>query len=90
MEPNTKESISKVDGMVRDSSIYILAIAFNPSSSHLLFWLLLGHGVYHYPDGRCYSGEYKDDRPNGKGIQTASDGTILYDGQWTMGEFIGA
>jgi hypothetical protein len=52
--------------------------------------LFVGHGVYHYPDGRCYSGEYKDDRPNGKGIQTGSDGTILYDGQWTMGEFIGA
>jgi len=45
--------------------------------------------TYHYPDGRIYSGAYKDDRPNGHGTQTNADGTILYDGDWGMGEFIG-
>jgi hypothetical protein len=48
-----------------------------------------GRGVYHYPDGRIYSGQYNDDRPNGRGKQTDPDGAVLYDGQWRMGEFIG-
>jgi len=47
-----------------------------------------GLGEYLYPDGRRYTGEYKDDRLHGQGVQTSSDGTVLYEGQWTMGEFI--
>jgi hypothetical protein len=47
-----------------------------------------GQGKYWYADGRCYSGEYKDDRPNGQGKQTDSDGSVLYDGEWNLGEFI--
>ena len=48
-----------------------------------------GRGVYHYPDGRVYNGQYKDDRPHGRGKQTDAHGAILYNGQWSMGEFIG-
>jgi hypothetical protein len=47
-----------------------------------------GQGTYWYADGRSYSGEYKDDRPNGQGKQTDSDGSVLYDGEWNLGEFI--
>ena len=49
---------------------------------------IIGMGEYLYPDGRRYTGEYKDDRIHGQGIQTASDGQVLYEGKWTMGEFI--
>ena len=49
---------------------------------------LEGEGVYHYPDGRCYRGEYLDDRPDGLGTEIAADGTILYDGHWSAGEFV--
>jgi hypothetical protein len=48
-----------------------------------------GTGVYTYADGRCYAGSYKDDRPHGYGKMTSSDGTVLYDGMWQLGEFIG-
>lgn len=47
-----------------------------------------GPGTYVYADGRCYKGQYKDDRPHGYGIMTASDGVVLYDGQWELGEFL--
>jgi hypothetical protein len=49
-----------------------------------------GTGVYTYADGRCYTGSYKDDRPHGYGKMTSSDGTVLYDGMWQLGEFVGA
>lgn len=48
-----------------------------------------GEGDYSYADGRCYTGNYKDDRPDGYGVLKAADGTILYDGMWQLGEFIG-
>jgi len=47
-----------------------------------------GRGAYNYPDGRRYEGEYQADRPHGIGRQIAADGSVLYDGQWNMGEFI--
>ena len=50
-----------------------------------------GQGRYQYPDGRTFVGEYHEDRPHGYGVMTAADGTtILYDGMWQLGEFIGA
>jgi hypothetical protein len=55
----------------------------------IIIIIIAGRGVYHYPDGRIYSGQYKDDRPNGRGKQTDPDGGVLYDGQWRMGEFLG-
>lgn len=51
-------------------------------------FLLVGLGVYNYPDGRCYTGQYRDDRRHGVGSETAADGTILYSGNWSNGEFI--
>lgn len=34
-------------------------------------------------------GEYLDDRPHGYGIETDKDGIVLYDGNWSNGEFLG-
>jgi hypothetical protein len=48
-----------------------------------------GEGIYTYPDKRCYTGAYHDDRPHGYGKMTSADGTVLYDGMWQLGEFIG-
>jgi len=48
-----------------------------------------GMGEYVYADGRTYRGEYKDDRPHGYGVEVAKDDTVVYDGNWAFGEFIG-
>jgi hypothetical protein len=48
-----------------------------------------GRGVYVYADGRCYTGCYQDDRPHGYGVMTSADGSVLYDGMWQLGEFLG-
>jgi hypothetical protein len=48
-----------------------------------------GQGVYVHADGRCYTGLYLDDRPHGYGVMKAVDGTVLYDGMWELGEFLG-
>jgi hypothetical protein len=49
-----------------------------------------GQGTYVYSDGRCYNGNYRDERPHGYGVLKAADGeTIIYEGQWEFGEFIG-
>jgi len=48
-----------------------------------------GMGVYVYADERKYQGEYKGDRPHGYGVEFDKDGTVLYDGNWAFGEFIG-
>ena len=64
--------------------------AIRKSSTNLLVFLFSnsGRGAYNYPDGRRYEGEYQADRPHGIGRQIAADGSVLYDGQWNMGEFI--
>lgn len=46
-------------------------------------------GRYTYPDGRTYSGAYRDDRPHGRGTLTDAQGTVVYDGHWEFGEFLG-
>ena len=33
-----------------------------------------GKGKMTYPDGRCFEGEWKDDKMNGKGKMTYPDG----------------
>ena len=48
-----------------------------------------GHGEYHYADGRYYVGSYHHDRPHGYGVLKSEDGTVIYDGQWEYGEFVG-
>ena len=49
-----------------------------------------GVGQYMHADGRSYTGNYKDDRPHGQGVLVAKDGTVLYDGNWELGEFLGS
>ena len=44
-----------------------------------------GIGVYTWADGRCYMGEYKDDKKHGYGIYKWADGR-LYLGQWMRGK----
>jgi hypothetical protein len=50
----------------------------------------LGKGCYTYPDGIQFDGIYKDNEPDGNGTQTSSDGSVLHDGEWSMGEFLGS
>jgi len=40
-----------------------------------------GHGVYMWPDGRKYNGEYKNNLKHGNGVWTWPDGVML-EGQW--------
>ena len=49
-----------------------------------------GMGEYHYADGRVYKGQYQNDRSHGYGVLRAKDGTVIYDGQWELGEFLGS
>ena len=44
-----------------------------------------GMGVYTWADGRCYMGEYKDDKKHGYGIYKWADGR-LYLGNWMRGK----
>lgn len=48
-----------------------------------------GQGEYRYADGRSYVGNYYEDRPQGYGVLRARDGTVIYEGQWELGEFLG-
>ena len=43
--------------------------------------MLHGRGVYTWPDGRKYDGEYKDDKKDGQGTYTWPDGK-RYEGGW--------
>ena len=44
---------------------------------------------YIWEDGKYYKGEYKDNKPNGKGIKYYSNGNILYEGNFINGKFDG-
>lgn len=44
-----------------------------------------GTGVYEWPDGRKYVGEYHKDKKHGKGVFYWGDGRI-YDGEWLNGK----
>ena len=44
-----------------------------------------GRSELNSPDGRRYSGDYRDHLPNGKGAMTWPDGA-RYDGQWSDGK----
>jgi hypothetical protein len=48
-----------------------------------------GHGVYVHADGRTYTGEYADDKPHGRGILTDPKGTVVNEGCWVNGQFVG-
>ena len=44
-----------------------------------------GEGVFTWPDGRRYEGQYKDDKKDGYGIFEWADGK-KYKGQWKNGK----
>ena len=44
-----------------------------------------GKGIYFWPDGRKYDGEYIDDKKEGNGILFWPDGT-KYEGSWKIDE----
>ena len=44
-----------------------------------------GNGIYKWPDGRTYEGEYKYDKKDGFGIFKWNDGRI-YKGYWKDGK----
>lgn len=44
-----------------------------------------GHGKFTWPDGRCYEGEYLDDKKHGSGKFTWPDGRE-YNGLWANGK----
>ncbi len=46
-----------------------------------------GTGVFTWPDGRKFEGEYKNDRRDGKGKLTEADGTEII-GTWKAGKQI--
>lgn len=48
-----------------------------------------GHGVETYPDGSVYDGEFKASKPHGHGVLKSSDGTVIQEGEWENGKFIG-
>ena len=44
-----------------------------------------GKGVFTWPNGRHFEGEYKEDRRHGKGKLTKNDGTVVQ-GDWLAGK----
>jgi len=46
--------------------------------------MMSGYGVYKYPDGRKYTGEFVNDKMHGKGVYEWGDGRV-YDGKFVGG-----
>ena len=44
-----------------------------------------GYGKYLWNDGKCYEGQYQDDKKHGFGIYTWPDGRV-YKGYWKLGK----
>ena len=44
-----------------------------------------GNGKYIYEDDRYYIGQFKNNAPNGKGIEYDKNGKIIFDGNWVNG-----
>lgn len=44
-----------------------------------------GYGVFYWPDGRIYEGDYLNDKKHGKGLFKWSDGRE-YNGYWKNGK----
>ena len=47
-----------------------------------------GEGIYTFPDGTKYVGEFKDNKPNGQGTEIYPDGE-KYEGEWKNGKKCG-
>ena len=46
-----------------------------------------GRGIFKWPDGRSYEGEYQNDKKHGRGIFVSAHGRIK-EGFWQNGKFI--
>jgi hypothetical protein len=46
---------------------------------------MTGYGIYFWPDGRKYEGQYCDDKKHGYGVYIWVDGR-MYQGQWHDGK----
>lgn len=44
-----------------------------------------GYGVYTYPDGRCYKGQWKNGKQHGEGLFISPEG-IQRKGEWKLGK----
>ena len=47
-----------------------------------------GQGTYTGANGYKFVGEWKNNQPNGLGIDYAADGTVLKEGTWENGELV--
>jgi hypothetical protein len=45
--------------------------------------------VFKYPDGSYYEGDFLDDLFDGHGILYKADGSIIKEGFWDKGNFVG-
>ena len=52
------------------------------SSSYLNLW---DFGIYEWPDGKRYEGEFSDDKRHGNGRFQWKDGKV-YEGPWSKGK----
>jgi len=44
-----------------------------------------GTGVFVWPDGKCYMGDYENDKKHGQGVFVWKDGS-KYEGEWKYGK----
>ena len=48
-----------------------------------------GHGIFRYADGRVHEGQYLNDKRPGHGVMRKADGTIIQEGRWLDGKYVG-
>ena len=48
-----------------------------------------GYGIMRYPDGRVYEGQYLNGKRSGHGVIRGADGTIIQEGRYLDGEYVG-
>ena len=48
-----------------------------------------GQGTEVFANGNKYVGEFKNDKPNGQGTLYATNGSVINQGMWTDGNFVG-
>jgi hypothetical protein len=83
-ESSSGNTYNVVDHKMIDGSIYtgtLIAGSDGMSSPH-------GRGIYTWPDGRKYDGEWKEGKQEGHGVHTWPDGR-KYDGEWKEGKLDG-
>jgi hypothetical protein len=50
---------------------------------------ITGDGTLTFSDGRRYVGGWKDNLRDGKGVLYSADGTVVLEGRWRRGEYVG-